>query len=386
MSFRVFIIDIGALVLAGLLSIPQSSASAAGNITVHAAAKISVCGNGVKEGGEHCDGAALGSATCALLGFSGGTLACSPSCEFNTASCTSDAQATAIPLFFADIGGDYTLSDTRNRSATIALPPNFYDADLRLQEFLYDHGDIAPAAPPPSGKQFAGNVYDFVFIHPDGEVISQVSKPVTLTLTYSDDDVVGLDETNIAPYRKESGESSWTAVSGATVDTAHNTVSFTTDHFSSFTLIAPPVSSTSSENRSSGSENSSGGGGFFPETHAPPLASASAGFSVSGIVEKAVTIFQRLAQPKTSARTPLKKPRVASPIAPQAVHVSTAPRPTIKNIQKVRIVDSPCRLPCRVAAAYRAIVKQQTVSRKNTAAAIAAGLLRTLGRLFMFGR
>jgi hypothetical protein len=47
------------------------------------------CGDGVKNGVELCDGSDLGSASCTSVpgGFSGGTLACSGSCTFNTSGC-----------------------------------------------------------------------------------------------------------------------------------------------------------------------------------------------------------------------------------------------------------------------------------------------------------
>ena len=47
------------------------------------------CGDGVINGTELCDGAALGGQSCRLLGFSGGTLACSPGCTFDTSGCSS---------------------------------------------------------------------------------------------------------------------------------------------------------------------------------------------------------------------------------------------------------------------------------------------------------
>lgn len=47
----------------------------------------SVCGNGVRESGESCDGSDLGGQTCQSRGFGGGTLACTASCAFNTSGC-----------------------------------------------------------------------------------------------------------------------------------------------------------------------------------------------------------------------------------------------------------------------------------------------------------
>lgn len=47
------------------------------------------CGNGAIDAvtGEVCDGSALGSATCTSIGWSGGTLGCGPTCEFDTTTC-----------------------------------------------------------------------------------------------------------------------------------------------------------------------------------------------------------------------------------------------------------------------------------------------------------
>jgi len=50
--------------------------------------RSAVCGNGVVEGSESCDGTDLDDWTCAQLGFPGGTLACASSCSFNTSGCT----------------------------------------------------------------------------------------------------------------------------------------------------------------------------------------------------------------------------------------------------------------------------------------------------------
>lgn len=48
-----------------------------------------VCGNGVIESGEQCDGADLGGQSCMTRGFFGGSLSCNSNCTFNTSSCTS---------------------------------------------------------------------------------------------------------------------------------------------------------------------------------------------------------------------------------------------------------------------------------------------------------
>lgn len=62
------------------------------------------CGNGQVSAKELCDGANLRGQTCESLGFNGGTLACSPTCQaFDTSGCTTAAtypasgQTTAYP-------------------------------------------------------------------------------------------------------------------------------------------------------------------------------------------------------------------------------------------------------------------------------------------------
>jgi hypothetical protein len=54
-----------------------------------------VCGNGIIEAGEVCDGANLGGETCQSQGFTGGTLACNGTCTgFDTSGCTSGGCTT----------------------------------------------------------------------------------------------------------------------------------------------------------------------------------------------------------------------------------------------------------------------------------------------------
>jgi hypothetical protein len=47
-----------------------------------------VCGDGILDGLEQCDGTVLGSTTCVDLGYAGGTLACDDSCTFDPSACT----------------------------------------------------------------------------------------------------------------------------------------------------------------------------------------------------------------------------------------------------------------------------------------------------------
>jgi hypothetical protein len=54
------------------------------------------CGDGVVQDGELCDRSDLQGASCASLGFTGGSLSCSSTCQFNAAACTGGALAPTI--------------------------------------------------------------------------------------------------------------------------------------------------------------------------------------------------------------------------------------------------------------------------------------------------
>jgi hypothetical protein len=52
-----------------------------------------VCGNGIVDLGEQCDGAELGGVACVDLGYSGGTLACDPvTCTYDASGCTAGGE------------------------------------------------------------------------------------------------------------------------------------------------------------------------------------------------------------------------------------------------------------------------------------------------------
>ncbi len=246
-------------ILTGGIFIFFKDAIASSN-SVTTTVKISVCGNDIKENGEHCDGSALGGKSCTDLGYTGGTLNCSASCEFNTAICTTNAETTAIPLFTSTLGGTYTLSDDNN-AAKIDLPEFFYTQDLRLQMFSYDKSVFESSKPAPSGKSFIGKTYDFVFINPDGGAVSALSQSVTLAFTYTAADVSGINESSLAPYRRESSDTSWQLISGATIDTTNKKVTFSTATFSSFALFGVPSSTPTPTPMPTPTQQSSGGGG-----------------------------------------------------------------------------------------------------------------------------
>ncbi len=140
------------------------------------------CGDGVKQENEACDGADLGKTTCVTLGYTGGTLACTPGCGLDTGACTgtqpgtepNDDFTTATPmgsLIAGHLGGgvDYykidlpagavltaTTSDPLggNACGTATVFPPLADLNTQLalygpdQQQLTSNDDIHAEYPP----------------------------------------------------------------------------------------------------------------------------------------------------------------------------------------------------------------------------------------------
>ena len=58
---------------------------------------VPVCGNGVVDLGEQCDGTELGGITCMDLGYNGGELACDPvTCTYDASGCMAGDATEAV--------------------------------------------------------------------------------------------------------------------------------------------------------------------------------------------------------------------------------------------------------------------------------------------------
>lgn len=122
-----------ALILFLLFFLPATAVEATDSAVIDATAKTAVCGNNIVEAGEECDTSNLAGKSCTTLGLPAGALACSPACEFNTASCgssggggggggggSSKRGAEAIFRGFAYPGSLITL--TKDGSAILTAP------------------------------------------------------------------------------------------------------------------------------------------------------------------------------------------------------------------------------------------------------------------------
>lgn len=65
---------------------------------IDATVKLSICGNGVIEGGEDCENTNLSGSSCQTFGYTTGTLSCDIACTFDKTSCITNIAPTAIPI------------------------------------------------------------------------------------------------------------------------------------------------------------------------------------------------------------------------------------------------------------------------------------------------
>lgn len=77
------------IVSTSIFTFSVQQAEASDTSPVKATVKIGVCGNGIAEGSEDCDGEDARGKTCGSLGYTGGVLVCDIACDINISSCTS---------------------------------------------------------------------------------------------------------------------------------------------------------------------------------------------------------------------------------------------------------------------------------------------------------
>jgi len=114
-----------------------------------------ICGNGVAEGDEQCDGSDLRGATCASLGFKGGPLSCTTppatTCLYDTTACTayqcSDGFDNDSDTFidFPNDPGCYSSTDDDERNSSVQCDDGLdNDGDLFI-DYPTDVGCSSPA-------------------------------------------------------------------------------------------------------------------------------------------------------------------------------------------------------------------------------------------------
>lgn len=141
---------------------------------------------------------------------------------------TTDGQVTAT----ASAGGQTTLTTEDETKVTVKVPAGAVSANTVINVEETDKGTIMIAAPSPQGKTAVSTFSITATVN--GQPVTQFFGNVTITISYTDEQVAGLDPTTLKIYRWTGSQ--WVALS-TTVNTTTKTITATTSSFSNFAVM-----------------------------------------------------------------------------------------------------------------------------------------------------
>ncbi len=170
--------------------------------------------------------------------------------SFTTAGCTGSAQVEedVAEEIDSNTGGSVELDEG---GMTLAVPADATDADATYQIKLLGGEAVIDALGSPSGYHASfGRIYDIKAFSNSTTTIDSFDQPIEIIVSYSDEDIEGLNESSLTLYRYHDG--AWQALDDCVVDANANSITCTTDHFSVFGLFGVVDSSGSSRSIVSG--------------------------------------------------------------------------------------------------------------------------------------
>lgn len=159
---------------------------------------------------------------------------------FTTTGCTGSATVSAETNsnITSASGGASTLT-SGTTGITLDVPVGATGADAIYQIKSLDQTAVFATSGTPSAVTKVGNyAFDLKALTGIGTTVTSFSTPITITLTYQDSDVLGINESSLIIYRYDG--STWSALTGCVVNTTANTVICETSNFSVFSLFGTP--------------------------------------------------------------------------------------------------------------------------------------------------
>jgi len=153
-----------------------------------------------------------------------------PSAPTMPVTTTGEVTATAAA------GGKTTLTTAEGTTATVELPAAAVTADTIVKAESVAVATVTAAAPAPTGKTIV-SAFDLTATSA-GVAVTSFAQTLTVTLTYTDAQIAGLNETTLKIHRWTGTE--WLILS-TVVYPATNTLIATTSAFSYFAIIGEPA-------------------------------------------------------------------------------------------------------------------------------------------------
>lgn len=198
---------------------------------------------------------------CSLYNFkvvsadAAGNYATSTSNTFTTAGCPgsmvpSSSTSTSVTVSAAATS---SVSDT-GRTLTVTTPANFTATSssiiIQIKGLASDPVLSSIGKPSDALSSAASVVFDVTALINNSTTLDSFDAPVTITYTYTDADVSGLDENSLTMYHYHNG--AWLPLNSCSVNTAANTITCSAPSFSTFAIFGTPAARSSSNSSSVG--------------------------------------------------------------------------------------------------------------------------------------
>ncbi len=156
---------------------------------------------------------------------------------FTTTGCVGDAEVldenqSSIPTA---TGGSVNLLAS-SYGLSLSIPAGATDTDAIFQIKKLDADEVVITTSTPTSKSLIGEyTYELKSLSSVDEANTSFNEEITITISYSDSDLSGYDESSLVIYRWNG--SAWVALDGCVIDTNLNTITCTTTNFSLFALF-----------------------------------------------------------------------------------------------------------------------------------------------------
>ena len=156
---------------------------------------------------------------------------------------TTPTTTTGAVTATSDGGGETTLTTDESTTAGVTLPIGAVTASTNILITAESQETVLASNPAPSSRSIVGGyVYDFTATA-GTEAVSSFGETLTLTFTYTDEQISGLTESNLRVFYWKESTSQWVALV-TTVNAETNTLTVETDHFTYFAVMGLPEGET----------------------------------------------------------------------------------------------------------------------------------------------
>lgn len=162
---------------------------------------------------------------------------------FTTTGCTASSSVTnqSSSQITTASGGTLTLYDSNLNGLYLAVPASFSGSDANFQANQLDKTTTLNSISTPANYLSVGSyIYELKALTNATTSTSSFNNSITVSITYSASDVVGINPASLKIYRYDG--STWSQLSGCSVNTTNRTVSCTTTNFSVFGLFGTMAS------------------------------------------------------------------------------------------------------------------------------------------------